>query len=352
MCNNGAMIVVIIAGGSGTRLWPLSTPERPKHLLNLTGEESLLQASYRRSKALTDKIYVITEAGHAQLVRDQLPELPDSAFIVEPARRGTANCFVAGMHYIKRQGHDLDEPIAFNSADHYIRDTKGFVRSFRIAEKASRKHQKITQVGVEPTYPSTGFGYIHKNGTLDSDSVYEVLGFKEKPDFALAQKYLKTGEYLWNCSYYIGSVNTFERDFAKHAPSLKKNFDALCAAKDDAGYKKAYLSFETDTIDYAFSDHVPEKTFLVVPASFDWMDLGSFKDAHEAVETDEAGNYAHGEKIANLEVENSFIRNDTDTPVVVIGLDNVVVVNTPHGLLVARKDLSQKVKEATSMLQD
>lgn len=347
----GFMIVVIIAGGSGTRLWPLSTPERPKHLLNLTGDETLLQASYRRSKALTDKVYVITEAGHAHLVREQLPELPADAFIVEPARRGTANCFVAGMHYIKSKGHDLDEPIAFNSADHYIRDTKGFVRSFRIAEKASRKHKKVTQVGVEPTYPSTGFGYIHKNGTLDSDSVYEVLGFKEKPSFDLAQKYLKTGEYLWNCSYYIGSVNTFERDFEKYAPSLKKNFDALCQTKDEASYEKAYLSFETDTIDFAFSDHVPEKTFLAVPASFDWMDLGSFKDAHDAVETNEVGNYAHGERIATIEVENSFIRNDnSEVPVVVIGLDNVVVVNTPHGLLVARKDLSQKVKEAVQSL--
>jgi mannose-1-phosphate guanylyltransferase len=347
------MIVIIIAGGSGTRLWPLSTPERPKHLLNLTGNESLLQGTYRRAKELTNDIYVITEIGHAHLVKEQLPELKDDQFIIEPARRGTANCIVAGMHYVQSR-HDSDEPIAFIAADHYIRDTRGFVESFKIAAEASKDNKKVVLVGIEPTYPSTGLGYIQKDGTIkDGSLVYQVVTFKEKPEFDVAKKYVQSGNYLWNCSYFVGSINTFAGAMGEYAPELKTNYDNLLKAKSDADYKQTYLSFETDTIDYALSEKVAERTFLVVPASFDWMDVGNFKDAHDAVESDEQGNHLHGGNIGTLEVENSFVHNEeAGKPIAVIGLDNVVVVNTPHGLLVARKDLSQKVKEVVQKLQE
>jgi mannose-1-phosphate guanylyltransferase len=346
------MIVIIIAGGSGTRLWPLSTPERPKHLLNLAGDESLLQGTYRRAKELTNDIYVITEIGHAHLVKEQLPELKDDQFIIEPARRGTANCVLAGMHYVQSR-HDHDEPMAFIAADHYIRDTRGFVESFKIAGDASTDHKKVVLVGIEPTYPSTGLGYIQKDGTVkDGSLVYEVVTFKEKPEFEVAKKYVHTGDYLWNCSYFVGSVNTFADAMAEFAPNLKADYDKLLATQNADEYKQAYLSFETDTIDYALSEKVAERTFLVVPASFDWMDVGNFKDAHDAVESDEQGNHLHGGNIGMLEVENSFVHNEeAGKPVAVIGLDNVVVINTPNGLLVARKDLSQKVKEVVQKLQ-
>jgi mannose-1-phosphate guanylyltransferase len=344
------MIVVIIAGGAGTRLWPLSTPERPKHLLNLTGEESLLQGTYRRAKQLTKDIYIITANDHADSVREQLPDLPKEAYIVEPARRGTAGCLVAGLTYIQSR-HDKDEPIAFVAADHYIRDTEGFVESFRIAGDASKKHGKVVLVGIEPTYPSTGLGYIHKDGrTEDGSLVYQVLNFKEKPPFDIAQQYVHSGDYLWNCSYFVGSVNVFLDTMQKFAPEQKANYDKLRAATDDKSYEKTYLAFETDTIDYALSEKVEPKTFLVVPASFDWMDLGSFKDAHDAAESDEAGNHVTGVALLE-EVENSFIRNeDPDRPVAVVGMDNVVVINTKNGVLVVRKDLSQKVKTIVERL--
>ncbi len=345
------MITVIIAGGSGTRLWPLSTPEYPKHLLKINGNErSLLQSTYDRAKAVSEYVYVITEVGHAHHIKEQLPELPDDAFIIEPARRGTANCNIAVLSYLKDR-HDENEAIAMVAADHFIRDVDGFKHSFRIAADASEREGRIVLVGVEPDHPETGFGYIQKGEIFDEKSfVYNVLSFKEKPVFEVAQDYVRSGNYVWNCSYFVGSINTFKNSMKMHAPDLLASYEQLAATTNPDQFEKAYLALENDAIDYALIEKVDD--LLVVPASFDWMDLGSFGDIHKAVVSDEDGNYVKGAKIATIDVENSFIQNDEDKPVAVIGLDNVVVINTPSGILVTRKDLSQKVKEAVAQLEE
>jgi mannose-1-phosphate guanylyltransferase len=341
------MIVVIIAGGSGTRLWPLSTSDYPKHLLKINGDDrSLLQHTFDRARSITDKIYVVSDQSHIQHVRDQLAELPQDAFIVEPGRRGTANCIVAALAYISKR-HDQDEPIASIHADHYIRDVEGFKHSFKIANKVSKDSKRIVLVGVEPDHPATGFGYIEKDSVFDEDSlVYGVKSFKEKPDFDVAQDYVSSGNYLWNCGYFVGSVDTFKQKMESYAPDLLQNYQKLVSAEPD-NYQETYLSLENDAIDYALIEKV--KDLLVVPASFDWMDLGSFGDLHKAVGADKQGNHTVG----NTEVEmvnNSYIENQEDKPVAVIGLDNVAVVNTPHGLLITRKDLAQKVGEVSKRI--
>jgi len=336
------MIVVIIAGGSGTRLWPLSTPDYPKHLLKIDGDDlSLLQHTYERAKHLADQIYVVSEAGHIEHVKEQLKDLADDHFIVEPARRGTASCIVAALVYIG-QRHDPDEAIASIAADHYIRDTDGFTRSFKIANKVSDSEKRIVLVGVEPDYPATGFGYIQKGDLLNEElSVYNVHSFKEKPEFDVAKAYIASGNYLWNCSYFVGSVNTFKSSMKAHAPELYGNYQKLDAASPE-DYEKVYLSFESVAIDYALMEKVPD--LLVVPASFDWMDLGSFGDLHKAIGGDQQGNHIHGRAEVE-EVTNSYVNNQEDKPIAVIGLDNVVVINSPNGILIARQDLAQKVGE-------
>ena len=342
------MIVVIIAGGSGSRLWPLSTPTFPKQLLKVNGDSrSLLQNTYDRARQLTDTVYVVPEASHVDIAREQLSELDDEHIIVEPARRGTAHCIVQALDYISKK-HDNDEPVAFIHSDHYIRDVKGFVQSFKVAAQTSSDQGRIVLVGVEPDEPATGFGYIQKDNLLEgSEFVYNVDSFKEKPDFATAKKYLRSGNYLWNCGYFVGSVNTFKNAMQADAPELLANYEKLQAATPES-YEETYLSFDSIAIDYALIEKV--HNLLVVPASFDWMDLGSFGDMYKAAEHDDDGNNVQG-LVEIEEVENSFVQNNEDKPVAVIGLDNVVVINTPDGILVARKDMSQKVGDVSKRFQ-
>jgi mannose-1-phosphate guanylyltransferase len=335
------MIVVIIAGGSGTRLWPLSTPDFPKHLLKVNGDQkSILQNTYARAKKLTDKIYVVSEISHSKHVKEQLPELDDSRFLVEPARRGTANCILTALVKLGEK-EDVNESIAFIHADHFIRDVKGFVQSFNIATKAATNNGKIVLVGVEPTYPATGFGYIQKDGLLDDNSlVYCVDSFKEKPDFDTAQKYQKSGNYLWNCGYFVGSINTFKTKMAEFAPKLFENYQRLVGASRGDLFDEIYLGLENEAIDYALIEKVQD--LLVVPASFDWMDLGSYSDLASAVNSNKEGNYLKG-TVEIDDVSNCYIENQETKPVAVIGLDNCVVINTKDGILVARKGMSQSV---------
>ena len=346
------MIVVIIAGGSGTRLWPLSTSEQPKQLLALTSERTMVQQAYDRAQKLGNTVYVVTEASHADALRAQLPELPDEAFLIEPGRRGTAHCIIFALDYIARH-HDKDEPVAFIHSDHNVRDLAGFARSFATAGKISGKNNEITLIGIEPTFPSTGFGYIERDGVLDEDAgVYNVESFKEKPDFETAVGYVRSGNYLWNCGYFVGSVNTFLNELRRSAPELEKNYDTLASITDHGSseYNDAYLALDNQVIDIALIEKA--QSLAVVSASFDWMDIGNFKDLHDVVEKDEENNYFMGDNIHAIEVDNVYIRNEeADKPVAVIGLDNIVVVNTPDGILVTRKDVSARAGEVAKKLQ-
>jgi mannose-1-phosphate guanylyltransferase len=343
------MIVCIIAGGSGTRLWPLSTSTYPKHLLKVNGDDrSLLQNTYVRSKEIAEHVYVITESGHAHHIKDQLPELTDDSFVVEPARRGTASCIVAALSHVSSR-HGDDEPIAVLAADHYIRDVVGFKHSFKVAEDVSRAEGRIVLVGVEPDYPATGFGYIQKAGIFDEESlVYSVHSFKEKPEYTIAREYVKSGNYLWNCGYFVGSVATFINSMRAHSPALYKNYIELTKSESAEDYENIYLGFENDAIDYALIEKVDD--LLVVPASFDWMDLGSYGDLHKAVGADEKGNFVGKGDIELEQVDNCYIENYEAKPLAVVGLDNVVIVNTKDGVLVARKDLGQKVGEVAKRI--
>ena len=182
--------------------------------------------------------------------------------------------------------------------------------------------------------------------------MYNVESFKEKPDFETAVEYVRSGNYLWNCGYFVGSVNTFLNELSQSAPELEKNYSLLAAIAEYGSdeYNAAYLSLDNQVIDIALIEKA--KSLAVVSASFDWMDIGNFKDLHDVLVKDEESNYLKGENIHPIDVENVYVRNEEpDKPVAIIGLDNVVVVNTPDGILVARKDVSAKAGDVAKKLQ-
>ena len=319
--------------------------------LTLKGERSLLQSAYDRAGRVGEIAYVVIEAGHAHFVKEQLPELPDDIFLIEPGRRGTGNCIVFALDVIGRT-LDHDEPIAFVHSDHSIRDVDGYARSLQLAAKASQETNKVTLIGIEPTFPSTGFGYIERDGELGTTGAYNIESFKEKPDYETAVEYLKAGRYLWNCGYFVGSVNTFMNEMERSAPDLQANYNLLAAISEHGSteYNDAYLALDNQVIDIALIEKA--QSLAVVSASFDWMDIGNFKDLHDVVPKDEDGNYIKGDNVHTIEIENVYIRNEEpDKPIAVIGLDNVVVVNTPDGILVARKDVAAKSGDIAKKLQ-
>lgn len=342
------MIVVIIAGGSGTRLWPLSTPDYPKHLLSLTNERSLLQNTYDRVRKLAepDNIFVVSEASHADHVKEQLDEAPPENILIEPARRGTASCFLLALNEISRRGLD-NQAIFFLWSDHVIRDTRGFCSTANLAAELAEKLEKIVFIGVEPTRASTGLGYMEKGERLHNGfkNAFKLKQFVEKPDRPTATQYFKSGDYLWNTGYMVTTRATLEREIEAHNQPLWQAYQKLLQSDD---VTQTYLDFENQVIDKALSEKVSDG--LVVPGTFDWLDVGSFLDLHGASEQDEDGNYLKGGIIEVEQVTNSYIRNDQELPVAVIGLDNVAVVATKNGILVTKKTYAQKVGDISKRL--
>lgn len=347
------MIIIIVAGGSGTRLWPLSTPEFPKHLLTIIGDKSLLQNTFERAKKVTsvDKIYISTEAGHSDHVLDQLPEIPKDNVIVEPARRDTMPCILNALQLISTK-HPHDEPIASIHADHHIRDSKGFAQALKVAGEVSSEQKRITLLGLEPTQPDSKYGHIHKGEILDrEDFVYEIQGFKEKPEYELAKEYFESGDYLWNMGYFVAPFAVFEEAIRTHSDHhWSEQLDRLIKSSSQQERDKIYLGFESLAIDYGLMEKVPN--LLVMPGIFDWMDVGSFDDVFKISSQDQEGNATVGKEIYLIDVEDSYVRNAGAKPVAVIGLDNVTVVNTEHGLLIMRTVHAQKVKKIASKLKD
>ncbi len=343
------MITVIIAGGSGTRLWPLSTHAYPKHLLRLTNEKSLLQNTVDRAAQLTstDKIFIIPETSHANHVREQLTEIDEKNILIEPGRRGTASCLLLALSEIKQRGFN-NEPILFLWADHLIRDSYGFAATISKAGNIAEDEKRLVFIGVEPTYPSTGFGYLERNGKLKNwPGAYHLASFKEKPDKKTADKYFESGKYFWNTGYLIGTLETFEREIHERSKKLWKNYHKLLGTKN---LEKTYLKFSSEPIDTALSEKVTDA--VVVPGTFDWADVGSFKDLHEISLQDDGGNHVMGNGVEMENTTNSYVRNDTDIPVAVIGLDNIVVVSTANGFLVTNKNYAQKVGDVAKRLQE
>lgn len=345
MLYNTVMIIVVIAGGQGSRLWPLSKPNYPKHLLALTNESSLLQNTITRAEKLTKKIYIIPEASHVEEVKKQIPHYAKN-ILLEPARRGTANCIIFALAELKKVA-EPNEVIVFLYADSHIGDETGFVHTMQAATKAASDLHKIVLVGVQPDYPATGFGYIKTGEELTSEygqPVLKVEKFVEKPDEKTARQYLKSKQYLWNMGLFAGSIKTFEQTIAGTNKKLWEDYKNL-NSKSGKAQQEYYLSLPNEAIDTALIEKVTD--LAVVPGHFDWADIGSFRDLHEILKNGES-NVTQGQ-VAQVDCQETLVVSNSK-PIVTIGLQDMIVIESEEGILICPKDKSQLVKEGVEIL--
>jgi len=264
--------IVILAGGSGTRLWPRSREKSPKHLLTLHGGQSLLQSTFERVARLTENVYVVTEQSQVESIRKQLPNLRDEQFIVEPARRGTASAL--GLTALAIAERDPQATMLSVHADHYLgHDEDAYLRTLDAEARWAESKRSLVTVGLRPPYASTAFGYIQVGPPLDGDqapAVYPVVRFVEKPDLKTAEGFLASGSYLWNLGLFSWPVDVLFSEMAEHAPQLYAGLEQVRRARragstDDAD--RHYEALPTEAIDYAVLERT--KNLLVVGATFD-----------------------------------------------------------------------------------
>jgi mannose-1-phosphate guanylyltransferase len=337
--------VVVLAGGSGTRLWPRSREKSPKHLLTLHGRQSLLQSTFERVRRLTDRVYVVTERSQVESIREQLPELPSERFIIEPARRGTASAL--GLAAVAIAEQDPLATMLSVHADHYLgQDEQAYLTTLEAEARWAESQRSLVTVGLRPPYASTAFGYIQVGPSLDGDggaAVHRVKGFVEKPDLQTAERYLQAGDYLWNLGLFAWPIEVLFNEMAQHAPGLYQGLqlvkDARRAGRADEA-DAAYQTLPSEAIDYAVMERT--RNLLVVEATFEWHDLGSWADLHDILEQDAAGNFVEGESIL-IDSKNCMIHSPKKL-VAAVGLEDMVVIETDDAILICPKARSQDVK--------
>lgn len=359
---------VIMAGGGGTRFWPLSRLETPKQLLNLSGKDLMVnEAIARLSKtaALNDIFIVTNETQVKKMLQATKGRVRSNHVLSEPSARNTAACIgYAAMEILKKYGDGI---MVITPSDAYIKNEAEFTRVLGISVKAAEEKDALVTVGIRPTFAATGYGYIKysiKNEELrikncESSAkqaeaereVFKVLEFKEKPDEATAKKYLDSGEYVWNSGMFIWKASTILKNFQKFLPSIYADLQRIGNAMgtDDEFnvISDVYPKIESISIDYGIMEKSPD--VYVVPGEFGWSDVGSFDMLGVLHDVDENGNVKIGDQI-NVSTKNSIIYS-SGRLVATIGLENIVVVETPDAVLVCDKSKVQDVKKVVEQLK-
>lgn len=349
-----ALYAVIPAGGSGTRLWPASRAARPKFLLPLPGPRSMLQSTVDRLLPLVpaENIFVVTGSAHAVSVARQLPEIPEDSIVVEPLPRGSGPAIGLGAALIARR--DPDAIMGSFAADHYVQKPDVFHQAVRAAAAAAEKGYLVT-IGIEPTYPETGYGYIRSGDLLferDGFQVSVVEEFREKPDRETAERYVASGEYQWNASMFVWRAATLLEVMRELLPDVAAILDEIANAWDsperDAVMERLWPQLEDVTIDHGVMEHA--RNVAVVPASFGWTDLGDWHSLGDLLApTPEANVVLGGEHIAEDTASTVVFGNDR--LVATLGVEDLVIVDTDDVLLVCHRSRAQDVRQIVERLK-
>ncbi len=357
----GALHAVILAGGSGTRFWPLSREKMPKQLLSIFGDQSMLALTLDRACTLVaeESVWIVTTLSQAGEIRRELQTIgrPEVNVLVEPAGRNTAAAI--GLAAISIVEKDAQGIMAVFPADHYIEYPQRFVAFIKEGQAVASQEWLVT-LGIKPTSPETGYGYIQRGVPLEdykSDSpnmeAFRVARFTEKPDLEKAKDYIRTGEYFWNSGIFLWKADLFMKEMARYLPEHHQGLGrigslALGLAQDSSAVAEIYQGLESISVDYGIMERA--ERVAVIPSEMGWSDVGSWAALRELLDKDENGNVFQGNVLA-LDTRNSLIRAE-DRIVASLGVEGLVVVDTADALLVCREDLSQEVRKISDRLRD
>jgi len=349
---------VIMAGGGGTRLWPLSRQARPKQMLRLGGERTLFQLAVDRLKRLLppERILVVTVAAQAHELQEQCPEIPGENYLIEPMPRGTAS--VVGLAAVVLHRRDPLARMAVVTADHFIQNVGSFCDLLAAALAAAGQDYLVT-LGITPTHPATGYGYIQRGRRLadqDGHAVYEVLRFKEKPSEEVARSLLAGGDHDWNSGMFIWKVTRILGEFERWMPDLYERLQQIAATVDTPAYAErvqaVWPTIRPETIDYGIMEKA-ERIAVLPAGDLGWSDVGSWDSLFEVLPLNEKGNIILGARHLDLDTHASLVcSEDAGRLIVTLGVQDLIVVDTGDAVLICSRDRAQLVRQLVGQLKD
>lgn len=343
-----------MAGGSGTRFWPRSRTAKPKQYLNLFGNKSLLEATIDRFNNFieTDNIYIVSGKSQAQVLEEQASKLPVENLIYEPTGKNTLPCI--GLAAMIAEKQDPDGILVVSPSDHLIQNDALFRDTVMAGVEIAQKRDGIVTIGITPTYPATGYGYIHVEHELDGAQdvrQFKVSKFVEKPNAETAASYLKEGGFYWNSGMFIFRISVFLKAVRELVPNLYQDLKKIQADLGNPSYEQTldtiYRAVEGISVDYGIMEHA--SNIYLVEGNFHWNDLGSWESVYQFSDKDDAGNASSGEALFH-ESADSYVYTDEGI-VGVIGLDDVIVVRDGNAVLVCKRDKAEEVKAIVDQLK-
>lgn len=347
--------IVIMAGGVGSRFWPMSTEEKPKQFLDVLGTgKSLLQQTVARFKTIApaENILIVTSAKYKTLVAEQCPELLESNILLEPCMRNTAPCIAYAAYKIKELNPDANMVVA--PSDHLISKEEEFVRVVEKGLEFTANNESLLTLGIQPHRPETGYGYIQASAELVSGSISKVSAFKEKPNLATAKEYMAAGNYFWNSGIFLWSLKSILTAFESHLPEVAalfgKGAKVYNGPKEQSFIDEMFPTCVNISIDYGIMEKADN--IFVQPADFGWSDLGTWGSLWEKRERSEQGNTILGNQVHVFEASNCIVNMPKDKKVVIQGLQDYIVVEDNEVLLICKKEEEQRIKEFRAAVID
>lgn len=349
---------VIMAGGAGTRFWPASRALRPKQLLAMTGERTMIQATVDRLGSLVapERLLVLTNEGLVDAVAAQLSDIPRGAILGEPFRRDTAPAIVLAAMLLLRK--DDEATMVVMPSDHVISTDKQFQAAIRQAVAlVDENPSRLITFGIQPSYPAESFGYIERSEALDSAAAqgaptFHVCAFREKPDRATAEKYIEQGSFYWNAGIFVWKAKTIVQQLTQHEPAMARHLQQIADAADrpdfDETFRREFEVVEGKSIDYAVMERAED--VVIVEAPFSWDDVGSWQALGRLCEKDRDGNTIDGLHLG-IKTQGCIIRGDADHLIATIGIDDLIIVHTPDATLVAERRYEEQVREVVQRLK-